>query len=121
MKPAPDIDAVHGKGADERVHDGREGGATLAVGPEAQPTPDHRIPEAALGFRVVHRNPGMVDEDAQSLAVADQGTQHLRFARAFRQGVAFRLRLPEQRLDSRRKGVSCSASNIDVWRSSAGS
>ena len=32
-------------------------------------------------------------------------SQHLRFARAFRQGVAFRLRLPEQSLDSRRKGV----------------
>ncbi len=103
MKPAPNIDVVHGKGADDRVHDGGEGGAFLAVGAEAQLSRGHRTPEGSLGKVVVHGHLGVVDKDAQSLAVTDQGTQGLRFACTLGQGVEFLLSLPEQRLDSRTK------------------
>ena len=60
-------------------------GAGLAVGAEREAPPDGRAPQQPLGEVVVERHPGPVEEDAQPLAVVEEGAQRPSLPRFRRQ------------------------------------
>jgi len=60
--PAPDIDAVHRQGAEDRIHDRRQPRALKAAGPEAGPAPDGGRSLDGFIDIAVHRDPRMVGE-----------------------------------------------------------